>query len=314
MRTSIQAKTAERCLVTTAAVLIALTLALALAEAKTSRPDGVLLRPHPYRRLLAYITPTRAHATVTFDTVVDAGPLVAWLDQQGPDVHLTHAVVGACFAALCEVPRMNRFVTGRRLYQRRGEWITFSMKRKRLDRDARIAMVKLGLRPGETFRDLCARIDASIGEQRSDAPTHEDREYRLFDALPRPALRLAVGVARWLDEHNLLPGWFIEPDGLYTSIVVANLGSLGMAPAYHHLYEWGNCPLFLAVGAIEDGVAAVDGRVVVRKQLHLRFTYDERIDDGLNAKFGIDAVVRALTDPRSVLGEGALDRSRPVPT
>jgi hypothetical protein len=296
-------------------------VAWALAQLKRSRPDGDLLRSHPYRRLFWFITPSRSQATVTYDTAVDVEELLPYLAEAGPafGAHLTHAVVAACFTALAEVPRMNRFVTGQRLYQRRGEWLTFSMKRKRLDADAKLAMVKLALAPGETFADLVRRIDLRITDERTDKVTREDQEYGLFDALPNPALRVIVYAARWLDEHHLLPGWFVEGDGLFTSAVVANLGSLGMAAGHHHLYEWGNCPLFLVVGAVESVPVVVDGQVVVRRHLPLKWTFDERIDDGLNARKGIDAVVRVLSRPRTELGclpagpATALDRGRPPP-
>jgi hypothetical protein len=89
---------------------------------------------------------------------------------------------------------------------------------------------------------------------------------------------------------------------MYTSIFLANLGSLDMDPGYHHLYEWGNCPLFMMVGRIQDRPVVVDGELVVRKTLHIRWSYDERIDDGLNARFGIESVKRALEDPFVFLG------------
>ena len=122
----------------------------ALLELKTSRPDGTVLKVHPYRRLLVFITPGRAQSTVSFDTYVDAEALLAYVEDadEAFGAHLTHAVVAAVFTALAEVPRMNRFIAGRRLYQRDGEWLTFSMKRKKLDRDAKISMVKLKLQPG----------------------------------------------------------------------------------------------------------------------------------------------------------------------
>jgi len=302
-------------------ILLVLGLVWLVIELRTGRPDGTFVPVHPYRRMLAFITPSAAASTVTFDMRVPADPLLAYLDDAHPifGAHLTHAVVAAGYVALSEVPRMNRFVAGKRLYQRHGEWVTFSMKRKKLDRSAKIAMVKDRLVPGETFRELCARMDGRIDEQRADAPTHEDREYGILDSLPRPFLAGAVALARWLDHHGLLPGWFMAGDGLFTSLVVANLGSLGMGAGYHHLYEWGNCPLFLVVGAVEASVAVVDGEMVVRKELPLRFTYDERIDDGLNARFGLEAVVRVLSHPREELGcltdDGsdavALDRGRP---
>ncbi|MFH1132198.1 MAG: 2-oxo acid dehydrogenase subunit E2, partial [Pseudomonadota bacterium] len=115
--------------------------------------------------------------------------------------------------------------------------------------------------------------------------------------LPRPILRLACGFVRWADYYNLLPKSFIDGDGFYTTCVIANLGSLNMGAGFHHLYEWGNSALFMMVGKIEDRPVVVDGKVVPQKTLHIRWSYDERIDDGLTSRFGIEAVKNALEDP-----------------
>jgi hypothetical protein len=42
--------------------------------------------------------------------------------------------------------------------------------------------------------------------------------------------------------------------------------------------------------------------VAIRKQLHLRFTFEERIDDGLTARDGIRSSVNALLKPFEYLG------------
>ena len=53
-------------------------------------------------------------------------------------------------------------------------------------------------------------------------------------------------MVRWLDSVNLLPGSFIHPDPMYASMFIANLGSVKLESAFHHLYEYGNIPLFAA--------------------------------------------------------------------
>jgi hypothetical protein len=217
-------------------------------------------------------------------------------------VGVTHCLVAASSIGLADNPSMNRFVMGGRMYRRRGRWLTFSMKRKKLDKAAKLAVVKLEMKDGESFEELCARIDAEISTNRSGEKTYADKEFALFNALPRSVLRVAVPLLRFLDDRNLLPGFFIEGDGMYTSMFIANLGSVGMAPGFHHLYEWGNCPLFLMAGKIEQRPVVADGQVVARPTLHLRFSYDERIDDGLTASYGIAAVARVLEDPARYLG------------
>ena len=109
-------------------------------------------------------------------------------------------------------------------------------------------------------------------------------------------MNVAIRLFYWLDYHNCLPGAFINADVMYTSGFIANLGSLKMKAGYHHLYEWGTCPLFLMFGKIEDRAMVEEGEVVARKVLHIRFSFDERVDDGLNAGKGINA----LDDPRTL--------------
>ena len=284
-----------------------------LLNMKTSRADGVYLKAtHKFRKMMPYLMRGRNESVVYFDSYVNAEPLLEYLQHpasKARGVDLTHAVVAASAIGQLENPQMNRFVAGRRLYQRKGVFITFSMKRKKLDRAAKVAISKLEATAEDTFDSFASRMGGNIKEERSDKKTYTDKELDLFLLFPRPVLRFFVALVRTLDYYNLLPNAFIKGDAMYTSMVVANLGSLNMGAGYHHLYEWGTCPLFLMVGKIEERPVVENGEVVVRKMLHLRYSFDERIDDGLNARFGIDSVARVLADPYKNLGCLAEDGS-----
>ena len=276
-----------------------------LLNLKRSRPDGTFIKGvHKYRQMMWYIMPSRNGSIVYYDTRVRAEPLLEYLDKLNPRFHcdVTHVVVGACAQGLIETPKMNRFVSGRRMYQRRGDFATFAMKRQRGAEEAKLATVKMQFEAHESFRQLCARIAKDIDYQRSGARTSHDKEYDFFTAMPRPMLKVGVRLFALLDYYNILPGGFIRDDPLYTSVFIANLGSLQMAPAFHHLYEWGTCPLFLMVGQIEEQPLVVDGKLEVGKVLPLRWSYDERIDDGITARRGILAVNTVLSDPARYLG------------
>jgi hypothetical protein len=275
-----------------------------LTSLKTSRPDGELMDIPKYRRMMFFIMPTRNESVVYFDRFIRAEKLEAYLAEAKTafGANMTHALVAAIGIGLGENPRMNQFVVGRRMYRRKGRWLTFSMKRKKLDKDAKLSAVKLQMRDGETFRELCDRINGGVVEERSGKKTAADKEFDLFNVLPRPGLNVLNGLLRWLDYYNILPSFFIEGDGMYTSAFVANLGSVGMGPGFHHLYEHGNCPLFVMAGKVEDKPVIEGNEVKPGRVLHLRFSYDERIADGLTAKFGIESVARVLEDPYHWLG------------
>jgi hypothetical protein len=307
-----------------AAVLLVLWV---LVNLKSSRKDGTLQKTHPYRTMLCHLLPERASAMVFFDTAVNAEPLRQYVEAASRRFPCDpiHCLVGAVMTGLAHVPRMNRFTVGARLYQRHDITVTFSMKRKKLDEDAKLAALKVTLEPHETFAGFCRRLDSMIGYERTDAVTPTDKEFKVLLPIPAPLLALGVRVIMWLDRHNILPHAFIKSDAFYTSMFIANLGSLKMGAGYHHLYNWGNCPIFMMVGQIEPRAVVEEGRVVVRDVLPLRFTYDERIDDGINAKTGIETIKRVLEDPfvhlgclkedgsdAPVLAEGLAAETRPL--
>ncbi len=270
------------------------------------RVDGDLIKTvHPYRRLMAHIMPGRNESVVYYDTYARAEKLMAYIAEASERFHVdvTHCLVAAGTIGLSEAPKMNRFVAGRRMYQRKSPYITFSMKRQKLGHEAKLAAVKLEMPKGETFRELCARINGDIKVERSGKRTSADKEFDLLQKLPRAALDVAVSALRGLDHFGALPWAFIKNDAMYTSMFIANLGSVGMAAGYHHLYEWGNCPLFMMVGRAEDrAIVGDDGQVEVARVLPIRWSFDERVEDGFATSHGIASVNRALENPYEYFG------------
>jgi hypothetical protein len=282
----------------------ALVLLWLLAGLKRSRPDGEPVPTHPYRRMMFAIMPGRNESAFYYEASVDVEALERYAARARTccEADITHIFAAAMGETLRRVPRMNRFVAGQRLYERRGRWVSFAMKRKARDRGAALATVKIECREGESFADFTRRVNAAIEENRSGRPTAADREFALFDLLPRPGLVLGAWLLRALDGHNLLPGFFIEGDPLYTSAFIANLGSLDMDSGYHHLFEYGTCSIFVVAGRIREELVVEGGRAAVRRRLPLRISYDERIDDGINARDGAVELVRILSDPDAHLG------------
>lgn len=300
-------------------IILGTLVAWILLNLKTSRPDGSLVEGvHPYRQMMFYIMPTRTESYFMANLDIPAEKLEAYLAQAGPRLgaNVSHVAVGALIRVMADTPQMNRFVSGGRLYQRDKVKISFSMKRKKLDAKAKISVVHLEGQAEEDFAELCARINAQVDKERSGEKTYADKEFDLFGKVPHGVMKVAPRFLRWLDSHNLLPGSFIENDALYTSAFMANLGSLQMPSGHHHLFEWGNCPAFVTIGAIESKPAVVDGQLVVQRQIPVRITYDERIDDGLTARAGLRRLEEILGDPATHLGglrEDGSDRLNLMP-
>ena len=89
----------------------------------------------------------------------------------------------------------------------------------------------------------------------------------------------------------------------YASAFAANLGSLGIDRAWHHLYEYGTCGVFAVVGVAGKSVeVGADGQPEVRDTLRIRYTFDERVNDGFYCARSLDLVRQAVERPEILVG------------
>jgi hypothetical protein len=261
---------------------------------------------HPVRRIMPFVMPTKNGAFVLFEQEIATAPVVAFLADvnrgraAGRHVTMFHCVLRAIGVALTEFPRLNRYVAGSRLYARKAIWLAFSAK-QRLEKDAPLFTAKVELRPGEPLEAFVDRVLEVLGEGRSGKETAADREINTFLRLPGPVLRLAVKLQRVLDGWNLYPARLLRDDPLYASAFVANLGSVGLDAAFHHLYEYGSIPIFATMGRIQRvPVVFENGSVGSREVFRLRYTYDERVEDGFYAARALERLAACLADPTTL--------------
>ena len=271
------------------------------------RFDGTAVpNVHPVRRIMPFIMPTKNGAFVLFEHDIPTAPLMTFLAgvnrARPPERHVTmfHCVLRAIGVALTEFPRLNRYVAGSRLYARKAVWIAFSAK-QRLERDAPLFTAKVEVKPGEPLGSFVDRVLGMLGEGRSGKESAADREIKGFLRLPGPILRAAVKLQRALDGWNLYPSSLLVDDPLYASAFVANLGSVGLDAVFHHLYEYGNIPIFATMGRIHKApVVFENGSVGSREVFRMRYTYDERVEDGFYAARALERLQALLEHPEAL--------------
>lgn len=249
------------------------------------RPDGVYLQDLPaLRRFLPFLMPTRNESAVYFEQRIDitkALALLRVLNQQSPTKYTVfHIFLCATVRTLAARPHLNRFVVGQRLYQRKHIELSFAVKKEFRD-EASLSTVKIRFEPNDSIHTVAERVAFAASQGRGASETASDKEVAILARLPRFLIRLLMRAQRFLDAFNLLPRFMIEHDPMYASLFTANLGSLGLDAAFHHLYEYGTVSIFAAVGTVgKMPVVLDDGTLVVRDILTVRYTLDERIADG----------------------------------
>ncbi|NUM33561.1 MAG: 2-oxo acid dehydrogenase subunit E2 [Candidatus Brocadiae bacterium] len=264
------------------------------------RQGSILVKKlHRYRQLMPYLMPTRNESVVYYDTYIKAEELLRFLESvkdSNPKITLTHLLVKACAMGMYQHPTMNQYISGQRLYQKETVEISFSLKKEKVSHSP-IKVLKMEIPQKESLQELSLRIQERLGVERSEKKTYTDKEIDYLSLLPRFLLRTLVKIVRALDYYNLLPQAFIKNDPLYASLFIANLGSIGLDPGYHHLYEYGTISIFCMAGKIKDMPIVEDGKIIAQKTLHIRWSYDERIDDGMSSTNGIATVVKILENP-----------------
>ncbi len=270
------------------------------------RPDGVLCRDlPPVRRIVPYLMRGRNESAVYHEKAYDLTRTRPWLRAYNRShrdrATLFHLFLYACARALQQRPGLNRFVAGGRLYQRRGVSISFAAKKEMKD-EAPFVTVKVEIPADEPFEVVVRRIAELVGEGRRGPERQVDKEVALITSLPGVVVSLLVRLARLLDRWNLFPGFMIRPDPMYASLFLANLGSVGLSDTWHHLYEYGTVSIFGVIGRVERLPFVEGDGVGVRDGVRVRFTFDERINDGHYSAASLGIAQRVLEDPARHLG------------
>ena len=261
------------------------------------RPDATPVRElSAMRRFMPYVSPRRNDSLFYMMQQIEVEAALEHLEKRNrerpPDrpITLFHLFLRSCSHALYLRPGVNRFVKAGRLWQRDGEWITFSAKREIKDGSPMLTVKRRFHPTRESLDEMVDAIYDRLRAGRAGRKTTSDKEMGLLLRLPGPAIRLALWLARVGDRLGLLPRSMIEADPLFTSVFVANLGSIDYPAGFHHLWEYGTASLFGVMGRIEPGPGG-------RRRISVAWTYDERIEDGLYSYHTLEGIRERIEHP-----------------
>ena len=115
-------------------------------------------------------------------------------------------------------------------------------------------------------------------------------------------MRGAVGIMRFLDYFGLLPKALRDVSPFHGSMIITSMGSLGIRPIYHHIYNFGNLPVFLSYGGRKSVICYDgDGGVYTKKFVELKAVLDERICDGFYYASSFKLFKRYVENPDVLL-------------
>ena len=250
------------------------------------RYDGRRVRSLPP---MNYITPfvmrTRNDAHLFFETrieVTKAEEYIRSMRLKGMrGFGFMHLVIAAYVRVISQRPAMNRFISGQRIFQR--EDIVLSMMvKKGMKLNDQETGIKPEFEPTDTVYEVYEKMQAAIETARNEGDsTSLDTVARVLVRIPALILRFFVFLMNLLDYFGLMPKFIHHASPFHASLFISNLGSLGIRPVFHHLYNFGNVPAFLTFGAkYTEFTLNRDGTLEKKKYIDYTVVLDERITDG----------------------------------
>jgi hypothetical protein len=270
------------------------------------RPDGTYIRDvHFFTQLLPYLMPKRSDACIYFEQEIDVTNTLKYVrrrrnDESGVRVTLFYIFLYASLRAIALRPKMNRFVSGHRYYQRNRFSFNFVAKRDMTDEGEEIN-VTMSFSPLLTLNEFCKKMDDHLTSITEGTETGAEKTNSFVSSLPRFIIKFAMWGLKFLDYHNALPKSVIDSLPFYSTIFFTNVGSVGIDAPFHHNFEIGNCGIFCAIGKLRKvNVLKKDGTVETRDKIKMTYTYDDRIADGIYCARAIDIVRDLVENPEKI--------------
>ena len=268
------------------------------------RSDGRRIRTEPpMNQVSPYIMVTRNTSANYFSDSFEITHVERYIRQKRREgltnFGLMHVLLACYCRGLCRYPGLNRFISGQKIYTH-GNDIQFCLTvKKEMTSSSPETVIKVHLTPTDTAEDVYHKMNAVIDEvKNSPLDSSFDNLANAFTMIPGLFLKFTVWLLKTLDYFGMLPRFLLELSPFHGSVFFTSMGSLGIPPIYHHLYDFGNLPVFGSFGCKRRALEVEeDGTVVQRKYLDVKFTLDERTVDGFYYAAFLKHYKRLLAHP-----------------
>ncbi|MDR3326794.1 MAG: 2-oxo acid dehydrogenase subunit E2 [Prevotellaceae bacterium] len=256
-------------------------------------------------RVIPYFLRTRIDAQNFFEERVPIDYIETFIKdhkEEMPDLSIMHIVLASLVRIISQRPHLNRFVVWNKLFARNHLNIALVVKRSLTD-EGEETLIKPEFALEDTLQDVVRKVREELDKnQKTGQQNGSDKVSKYLGLLPDFLLRTVVFFLYWTDKVGLLPKLIYRVSPWHSSVFLTNIGSIGVESIYHHLYEFGTCSMFVAMGKkSRANLLDPDGEINTTKSIMLKFVLDERICDGFYYASSMRMLNKILADPSVLL-------------
>ena len=206
-------------------------------------------------------------------------------EKHNKKLTVSHLMAKAAAMVLKECPDANAILRWNRVYLRKRIGVFFQV----VMTDEGASKVDLS---GATLYDVERKslveiydeFNAKVESVRARKDPALEKTRATFLGIPYFALNAVLRLISFLSYTlNLDLRRFGIPNDPFGSIMITNIGSLGLDTAYVPLVPYSRVPILIATGAVKDVPVVEEGKLVPAKVMRVNATFDHRFIDGFHA-------------------------------
>ena len=219
--------------------------------------------------------------------------------KTGKRLTISHMMAKATAMALKEVPEANAVLRFNRVYLRKvvGVFFQVAMTDEGSDKVDLSGTTLYGV-DQMNLSEIIDEFERKVELVRTRKDPALEKTRKSFQVVPNMLLNgFLKALSFFSHDLNLDLGWAGMPKDPFGSVMITNIGSIGLDQAFVPLVPFSGVPILLALGEVTDAPVVEDGEVTVGKVMNICATFDHRFIDGVHASVLSRVIRRYLGDP-----------------
>ena len=212
--------------------------------------------------------------------------LAEYREKAGRKLTLTHMMAKAVAGVLEEMPDANAVLRFNRIYLRKTIGVFFQVAMKD-EKTGEIDLSGATIHNAEqkSITQIYDEFQSKVDRVRKGKDKELENTRQTFKSIPFLLLNWVLNTISFFSYTlNLDMRRFGVPKDAFGSVMVTNIGSLGLEEAYVPLVPYSKVPLLIAMGAVKkEPIVGENDEIRVAKTMRIFATFDHRILDGSHA-------------------------------
>jgi len=222
----------------------------------------------------------------------------------GKHLTVTHLLARAVAETLRKVPDANSLLRFNRVYLRRriGIFMQVVMTDEGSDK-VDLSGVTIYDVADKNLPEIVDEVQDKVDKVRRRKDPALEKSRNMIRFVPYLLLNMFLRLLAWLSYTlNLDLRWAGLPSDPFGSVMITNIGTLGLDTAYPPLVPFSRVPIVLATGEVREQPVVEQGEIVIRKIMKVNATFDHRFIDGFHAATMSRTLRSWLEEPERFFG------------